>query len=85
MCQHIMKENMLLLKDLFDEGSEFYSRTWPGKNKIEIYQHIMKVLNLNLVIMLEYQNIKIFLKKVTFQVGLKKFLWLQKLKIMCRH
>ena len=32
--------------------------------------------------MLEYQNIKIFLEKVTFQLGLK-FFWLQKIKILC--
>ena len=35
---------------------------------------IIKSLNLKLVILLEYQNIKIFLQKVTLQIGLKKFL-----------
>ena len=35
---------------------------------------ILKILNLELVILLEYENIKIFLPKVTLQVGLKKFL-----------
>ena len=30
--------------------------------------------------MSEYQNIKIFLHNVTFQIGLKKFLWLKKVK-----
>ena len=35
--------------------------------------------------MLEYQNIKTFLQKVTFQIGLKKFLWLKKLKILRRN
>ena len=30
----------------------------------------------------EYQNIKIFLQKVTFQNGLKKFLRLQMLKVL---
>ena len=44
---------------------------------------IKKVLDLKVVIMLEYQNIKTFLKKVTFQIGVKKFLWLKKLKILC--
>ena len=34
---------------------------------------IIKILNLKLMILLEYQNIKIFLKKVTLQIGLKKF------------
>ena len=33
-----------------------------------------------LVILLEYQNIKIFLPKVTVQISLKKFLWLRKVK-----
>ena len=33
--------------------------------------------------MLEYQNIKIFMQKVMFQIGLKKFLWLKKLKLLC--
>ena len=42
-----------------------------------------KDLDLKLVILLEYQNIKIFLQKVTLQIGLKKFLWLKKLKIQC--
>ena len=30
----------------------------------------------------EYQNTKIFLPKVMFQIGLKKFLWLKKSKIL---
>ena len=42
-----------------------------------------KILNLKLVILLEYKNIKMFLQKVTFQIALKKFLWLKKLKILC--
>ena len=43
-----------------------------------------KILNLKLVILLEYQNINIFLEKVKLQIGPKKFLSLQKLKILCR-
>ena len=35
---------------------------------------IKKVLNSKLIIMLEYQNIKIFLQKGMFQIDLKKFL-----------
>ena len=42
-----------------------------------------KDLNLKLVILLEYQNIEILLRKVTFQIGLKKFLLLEKLKTLC--
>ena len=35
---------------------------------------IIKIQNLELVIMLEYQNIKTFLQKAMFQIGVKKFL-----------
>ena len=45
---------------------------------------MMKILNLKLVILLEYQNIKTFLQKAMFQIGLKKLLLLQKLKALCR-
>ena len=31
----------------------------------------------------EHQNTKIFLEKATPQIGLKNFLWLRKLKILC--
>ena len=47
-----------------------------------IDKFIIKILNLKLVILLEYQNIKIFLKKVILQIGLKTFFWLKKLKIL---
>ena len=33
--------------------------------------------------MLENQNIKTFSQKATLQIGLKKFLWLKKLNILC--
>ena len=33
-----------------------------------------KILNLKLVILLEYQNIKTYLQKAMFQIVLKKFL-----------
>ena len=36
-----------------------------------------------LVVVLEHQNIKIYLQKVVLEIGLKKFLWLKKLKIPC--
>ena len=48
-----------------------------------IKEIIKKVLNSKLVIMLEYQNIKTFLQKAMLQIGLKKFLSLKKLKILC--
>ena len=43
---------------------------------------MIKVLNIKLVILLEYQNIKKFLKKVTPQISLKKFLRLKKKHIV---
>ena len=45
---------------------------------------IIKVLNLKLLILFEYQNIKILLQKITVQIGQKKFLWLKKLETLCR-
>ena len=38
---------------------------------------MIKILNLKLVILLEYQNIKTFLQKAMFQISLKKFLLLK--------
>ena len=35
------------------------------------------------MILLEYQNIKIFVQKVTLWIRVNKFLWLEKLKILC--
>ena len=43
-----------------------------------------KILNLNLMIMLEFQNTKTFLLKDMLQIGWKKFLFLVKLKIQFR-
>ena len=43
---------------------------------------MIKILNLQLVILLGYQNIKTFLQKAMLQIGLKKFFLLQKLKIL---
>ena len=35
------------------------------------------------MVLLTYQNIKIYLQKVTLQISLKKFLWLKKSKLLC--
>ena len=48
-------------------------------NKMKIL--IKKILNLKLVTMLEFQNIKTFLLKDILQIGQKKFLLLIKLKM----
>ena len=46
----------------------------------------LMILNLELVMLLAYQNIKTFLQKAMFQVGLKRFLRLKKLKApFCGH
>ena len=44
----------------------------------------IKILNLKLLILTEYQNIKILLQKATLQTGLKKFLSLKTLKTLWR-
>ena len=47
---------------------------------------MMKILNLILAILLEFQNIKAFLQKVIFQIGLKQFSSLENLKALsCGH
>ena len=53
--------------------------------KITVKKLMITIVNSTLVILLEYQNIKMFLQKVTIQIGLKKILGLKKLKILCRH
>ena len=51
-----------------------------NENSMELHSN-KKILNLKLVAMLEFQNIKIFLLKDILQIGQKKFLLLIKLKI----
>ena len=47
---------------------------------------MIKILNLKLVMLWEYQNAKTFLQKALFQIGLNKFLWLKNLKtLFCGH
>ena len=49
------------------------SNTYFNSNK----ELLINILNLKLVILLEYQNIKTFLQKAMIQIGLRKFLWLK--------
>ena len=72
-----------------DKCNNTYYRTIKKKpfdvKSITLVKALMvKILPLKLVILIEYQNIKIFLQKTMFKVGLKKFLLLQKLKILSR-
>ena len=58
---------------------------WNQTHKlILIKKLIIKTQNLKLVMVLEYQNIKTLLRKAMLQIGLKKSLWLKKLKILGR-
>ena len=41
-----------------------------------------KILNSKMVIMRKYQNRKTFLQRATLQIGLRKFLWPKKYKIL---
>ena len=52
---------------------EVKSNTYNDCSKV-VKKLMIKILNLKWVIMLEYQNIIIFLKKFTLQIDLKKFL-----------
>ena len=70
------------LDDMVNKYNNAYHRTIKMK-PIDVNQtHILtlvkklmiKILNLKLVILLEYQNIKAFLQKPKFQIDPKKFL-----------
>ena len=66
------------LDDIVDKYNNTYHITIkmkPVDVKSNKYIDVtIKIQNLRLVIVLEYQNIKIFLQKVTLQIGLRKFL-----------
>ena len=70
------------IDDIVDEYNNTYHRTIKMKpvdvkdnTYIDFLKKLMiKILNLNLVIMSEFLNTKIFLLKDTHQTGLKKFL-----------
>ena len=81
------------LDDIVNKYSNIYhstTKTKPVDVKSNIHistltkKSIIKILSLKLAVLLEYQNIKIFLQKFTLQIGLKKFLWLKKLEMLCR-
>ena len=57
--------------DKLDDVVNKYNNTYHKTNKMKI---IRKVLNLKLAFMQEYQNIKTFLQKAMFQIGLNWFL-----------
>ena len=51
-----------------------------SSKEIAIKILMIKTLRLKLVILLEHQDMKIFLQKAMFQIGLRKFLRLKKVK-----
>ena len=56
--------NTIKIKPVYVKSSTYIKQT----------NFIIKILNLTLGILLEYQNIKTFLEKAMFQIDLKKFL-----------
>ena len=72
------------LDDIFNKYNNTYHSTIKMKPVVVKSSTYVNSSKLKLVILLEYQNIKTFLQKDFFQTGLKKFLLLQKLKILFR-
>ena len=82
--------------DKVDEIVNKYTDTYHSTTKMKpvdlnethiltlVKKLIIKSLNLKLLILIEYQNIKILLQKATLQIGLKTILWLKTLKILWR-
>ena len=63
--------------DKLDDIVNKYNNTYHSTIKMKpvdalVKKLIIKILNLKLVILLEYQNVKTFLHKAMFQIGLKK-------------
>ena len=67
------------LDDIVNKDNNIYHRTIKIKpvdvnqvHKFSLVKKLMKkILTLKLMILLEYQNIKTFLQKIVFQIGLK--------------
>ena len=82
--------------DKVDEIVNKYTDTYHSTTKMKpvnlnethiltlVKKLIIKILNLKLLILIEYQNIKILLQKATLQIGLKTILWLKTLQILWR-
>ena len=80
--KHMTDVSQNVYVDKLDNIINEYNNTYHRTIKMTLLMMLMiKILNLKLVIMLEYQNTKTFLLKDILQIGLKKFLLLVKLKI----
>ena len=59
--------------DKFDDSWTIKMKPVEVKSITLVKQLMVRLQNLKLGILIEYQNIKIFLQKTMFKVGLKKF------------
>ena len=59
--------------DKFDDTWTIKMKPVEVKSITLVKQLMVRLRNLKLGILIEYQNIKIFLQKTMFKVGLKKF------------
>ena len=59
--------------DKFDDSWTIKMKPVEVKSMTLVKQLMVRLRNLKLGILIEYQNIKIFLQKTMFKVGLKKF------------
>ena len=59
--------------DKFDDSWAIKMKPVEVKSITLVKQLMVRLRNLKLGILIEYQNIKIFLQKTMFKVGLKKF------------
>ena len=71
------------LNDIVNKCNDTYHGTIkmkPVDIKLNTYielvkKLVIKILNLKMVILLEYQNIKTFEQKITLELGLEEILW----------
>ena len=56
------------------KSSTYIEETNKKKKIIKLKKLMIKILILKLVVLFEYQNTKIFLQKVSLQIGPKRFL-----------
>ena len=70
------KYNITYHSKIKTKSVDVKSRTYTDSSK----KLTTSTQNLNFAILPEYRNIKLFLQKAMFQIGMKKFLWLYKLK-----
>ena len=80
-----VKINYIEMYSAYNEGKSVVAERFIGTLKNKIFKHMIaiskNVLNLKLVKMLEFQNLKTYLLKDILQIDQKNFLLLIKLKI----